>query len=54
VIANKMGVTKDKVNKIKDIIDEEEAPEKKRIALCVLPGHTSLDDKFKFSREHIA
>jgi len=30
VIANKMGVTEDKVDKIKDLIDEEEAPKKKR------------------------
>ena len=46
VIANKMGVSKDKVDKIYDLIVEEETLKKKRIALC-LPDHPCLDDKYK-------
>jgi hypothetical protein len=48
VIAEKMGVLQDQVDKIKDLIAEEEALKKKRIALCVVAGHPCMAEKYKF------
>jgi hypothetical protein len=46
IIAGKMDVSEDQVQKMKELLAEEEALKKKRISLCI-PAHPCLADKYK-------
>lgn len=47
VIAEKMGVSNDHVKQMKELVEEEEALKKKRIALGFPNGHPVLEEKYK-------
>mmetsp|Transcript_15775 Transcript_15775/g.26938 ORF Transcript_15775/g.26938 Transcript_15775/m.26938 type:complete len:178 (+) Transcript_15775:176-709(+) len=47
LVAEKMGINKDHVEKFRVLVEEEEELKARRVALCFPNGHPVLDDKYK-------